>query len=49
MLKLYNKYEHSKIYKIVCNITNEIYIGSTYNELHTRLSNHIYHAKSKNK
>ncbi len=35
-----NKYQEGKIYKIVCNITNEIYIGSTILELYVRLSCH---------
>jgi len=35
-----NKYQQGKIYKIVCNITGEIYIGSTIDTLEKRLSNH---------
>ena len=35
-----NKYNNSKIYKIVCNITNEVYYGSTIKTLNNRLSNH---------
>ena len=35
-----NKYQEGKIYKIVCNITNEIYIGSTILELKERLRLH---------
>jgi hypothetical protein len=35
-----NKYQQGKIYKIVCNITNEIYIGSTTEELKRRLAKH---------
>lgn len=35
-----NKYENGKIYKIVCNITNEIYIGSTIQLLEERLRKH---------
>ncbi len=35
-----NKYQEGKIYKIVCNITNEIYIGSTYRKLNDRLLVH---------
>ncbi len=35
-----NKYENGKIYKIVCNITNEIYIGSTIVILEERLRKH---------
>jgi hypothetical protein len=42
-------YENGKIYKILCKITNEIYIGSTKNTLEERLRLHIYdtHCKSK--
>lgn len=36
-----NKYENGKIYKIHCNITNEIYIGSTIYTLETRLRGHL--------
>ena len=35
-----NKYQQGKIYKLVCNITNEIYIGSTIDTLNSRLNNH---------
>ena len=35
-----NKYKNGKIYKLVCNITNEIYIGSTIDTLNRRLTNH---------
>ena len=35
-----NKYQKSKIYKIVCNITNEVYIGSTITKLNRRLYKH---------
>lgn len=39
-------YEQSKIYKIVCNITNEIYIGSTTKHyISDRLANHRSHYK----
>ncbi len=34
------KYQQGKIYKIVCNITNEIYIGSTIKTLNDRLCLH---------
>ena len=34
------RYQQGKIYKIVCNITNEIYIGSTIETLNRRLTNH---------
>ena len=40
-----NKYQQGKIYKIVCNITNEVYYGSTINTLKRRLQNHT--AKTK--
>ena len=33
-------YNQGKIYKIVCNITNEIYIGSTIQDLNNRLASH---------
>jgi len=36
-----NKYQNGKIYKIHCNITNEIYIGSTYDTLEERLRKHL--------
>ena len=36
------KYENGKIYKIVCNTTKTIYIGSTVNTLCERLSGHKY-------
>tara|TARA_R110002020_G_scaffold402401_1_gene612577 strand:- start:176 stop:487 length:312 start_codon:yes stop_codon:yes gene_type:complete len=36
-----NKYQQGKIYKIVCNITNEIYYGSTKKTLKERLRLHI--------
>jgi len=42
-----NKYQNSKIYKIVCNITNEIYFGSTYQKLSNRLREHVYDSKNK--
>jgi hypothetical protein len=34
------RYQEGKIYKIVCNITNEIYIGSTIKTLNKRLAVH---------
>ena len=37
-----NKYQQGKIYKIVCNITSEVYYGSTIETLNDRLSNHKY-------
>jgi len=33
-------YQNSKIYKIVCNETNDVYIGSTTQPLSTRMSKH---------
>jgi len=42
-----NKYQEGKIYKIVCNITGEIYIGSTINKyLSNRILNHKYNPTS---
>lgn len=38
-----NKYQEGKIYKIVCNITGEIYIGSTCSTLRSRLKSHKDH------
>ena len=35
-----NEYKYAKIYKIVCNITGEVYIGSTINRLKQRLKQH---------
>lgn len=35
-----NKYHNGRIYKIVSHQTSDIYIGSTYNSLNTRLSQH---------
>ena len=35
-----NRFENSKIYKIVCNVTGLIYVGSTTLELNIRLSRH---------
>jgi len=35
-----SKYQNSKIYKIVCNTTGQIYIGSTYLTLEERLKKH---------
>mgnify|MGYP003650882274 CR=1 FL=1 len=35
-----NKYQNGKIYKIVCNITNDVYIGSTVRTLEKRLISH---------
>jgi hypothetical protein len=34
-------YYNGKIYKIVCDLTGSIYVGSTCNELHTRLCAHV--------
>ena len=38
-------YQEGKIYKIVCDSTNEIYIGSTKCPLNDRLSKHKYDSK----
>ena len=35
-----NKYQNGKIYKIVCNIKNDVYIGSTIQTLKERLYGH---------
>jgi len=35
-----NKYQEGKIYKIVCNITGEVYYGSTIDTLQERLRKH---------
>ena len=35
-----NKYQQGKIYKIVCNITGEVYYGSTTEKLIKRLRGH---------
>jgi len=36
-----NKYENSKIYGIKCNVSGDIYIGSTYEDLKLRLQKHL--------
>lgn len=38
-------YENTKIYKIVCNVIGEIYVGSTYKRLCQRLVGNVYHYK----
>ena len=38
-------YENGKIYKIVCNETNDVYIGSTVEKLSVRMSKHRAHYK----
>ena len=43
---LNNKYINGKIYKIVCNITGKIYVGSTTKTLEIRLSGHKRHYTS---
>ena len=35
-----NRFENSKVYKLECNVTGLIYIGSTTSELNVRLSKH---------
>tara|TARA_R100000329_G_scaffold24479_1_gene23198 strand:- start:1981 stop:2388 length:408 start_codon:yes stop_codon:yes gene_type:complete len=36
-----NKYSNSKIYGIKCEQTGDLYIGSTYEDLNTRLQKHL--------
>jgi len=38
-------YSQGKIYKIVCNKTGLVYIGSTYRSLEQRLKEHVYDSK----
>jgi hypothetical protein len=40
-------YQDGKIYKLVCNTTGLIYIGSTCENLSKRLAHHIYQYKTK--
>jgi hypothetical protein len=44
-MDLHNKYRFGKIYKIVCNVTGKVYIGSTYRKLNDRLDGHYYDYK----
>lgn len=37
-----SKYQSGKIYKIVCNKTNDVYIGATIRDLDDRLKRHIH-------
>lgn len=39
-------YNNGKIYKIKCNITNNVYIGSTVTKLESRLKRHINDKKT---
>jgi hypothetical protein len=39
-MDLHNKYRFGKIYKIVCNVTGKVYIGSTHRKLNDRLDRH---------
>ncbi len=41
----FTKYLYGKIYQIVCNITGEIYVGSTITSLPKRLAVHKLGAK----
>ena len=41
-----NKFQNAKIYKIVDNTSDLIYIGSTYKTLNSRLKKHEYNFKS---
>lgn len=43
---LYNKYSEGKIYKIVCRITGDVYIGSTIQPLNARMCEHRRDAKA---
>ena len=38
-------YSQGKIYKIVCNKTGLVYIGSTYRSLEQRIKEHAYDCK----
>ena len=38
-----NNYDRGKIYKITCNVTGKIYVGSTIKPLKIRLSGHKAH------
>ena len=40
-------YQKGKIYKLVCNITNKTYIGSTTQILCKRLSSHVMNYKKR--
>lgn len=40
-----NKYQNGKIYKIICNVTGDVYVGSTIKILKKRLCQHKSHAK----
>ena len=40
-----NKYEHSKIYKIVNDVDDMVYVGSTYQKLERRWVFHMYDYK----
>jgi len=40
-LNIMNKFEKAYIYQIKCNLTNDIYIGSSYEPMKTRLSKHL--------
>lgn len=39
-------YQNSKIYKIVCNITKKVYIGSTTSTISRRVNQHVHHYNS---
>ena len=40
-LNIMNKFEKAYIYQIKCNLTNDIYIGSSYEPMRIRLSKHL--------
>ena len=42
-----NPYAHGEVYRIVCDTTGEVYIGSTVSELSHRLKCHFSDAKSR--
>ena len=42
---LENKYSKSKIYKIICNITREVYYGATIKTLKQRINKHKANCK----
>ena len=44
-----NKYEHSKIYKIVTDVDDMVYVGSTTHELYERWGRHLCDINKKRK
>ena len=43
-----DRYHNSKIYKILCQETNEVYYGSTIQSLANRLKSHVSDSKTNN-